>query len=766
MNAKRHSQTSGHAVAQGQTHAFALDLVLTLVLVLFCSVMSARAQISSTGGVVVPVTRADVIAVGSLVEGAYASDTEVRIFMEREGQRLATGMNLDVTADGTYNYPLTPGTLPAGEWVSSVMIHADRASAGGTSHLVGTIVFSVEILGIVIESGTLDAWDPVVGLTALTYPTGAGQRGLEVNDAVWPDPDEIMLNGNTLDLNFLTSIGTDQMRVILAGNARGVTFSIDYQGVTLGTPATWGPGVIDEGDILTVAQPGPSGPNPPVVGPTNPPAVVLEPADLGITSSGAMGLREVDALSFGKDRGGRLFFSVDEFAVGLPYSPPPNVRSEGALPGRHEQAAADAYLFRGPIAPTDTSFTPGNRASIDGDGVAPSGRPGLGLIEPCPPTLYCLPDSGDNLDALALSTRPEDLQGYIYFSLDAAYVDWAEAFSAPPNTGTAVANGVSAADILVRTPGSSSFTVYTTAADLGLQSLLEEDDVDAISVWDRGVRGEYEPGIDRILFSLRRGSASLGTPDCRLGWLITEADVLTPGPCILIPGESLGLDTSRWGIITPYQVPDDLDGMSRTFPHSAPIGNGDEVEVGVGQAAPIPVVENDFPLDGDLVPASLTIVTRPQHGVIEHIDPETGVVTYRHDGSSFLEDLFTYIVFDDRGEFSEETTVFIRVGSMAAEGEPAAAPASTLSCTSPNPFLGRIAFRIQPMQTGHTRVTVFDPAGRQVRILLDEVVAAGTTREFAWDGQDEIGQITAAGIYMVQMKSPAGEEQVRVVKMK
>ncbi|MFC1572206.1 Ig-like domain-containing protein [Candidatus Eisenbacteria bacterium] len=739
-----------------------LSLVFTLVL--SCFAIGAHAQISATSGDVVAVPRSDVIAAGSLVANSYTSDTEIRVFLEKGDYQLTGAMDVDVTADGAYDYPLSAGTLAAGEWVTSVMIHVDRTALFGTSHLTGTIEFSNDVLGVVLEDATLNAWDSVVGLLPVTYPTGATERGLEVDDAAWTDPDGIVLNGRIVDLDLMCSTDTDQMRVILVGASPAVTFSIDFQGPTTGTTATWGPGVIDEGDILTVAVPGPPGPNRPVPGPTDPPAVVLEPADLGINFAGMMGLIEVDALSFGKDRGRRLRFSVDEFAVGLPIGPMPNVRTEGALPGQNEEASADIFTYRGPVAPTDTTFMPGNRAVIDGNGVAPSGRPGLGLIEPNPPTVYALPDTGDNVDAFDQGTRPSHLQDRIYFSLDAEFADWAETFTAPPNVGAAAANGVNAADILVTVAGSGTFSVYASASALGLGTLGEEDDVDGIAIWDDG-DGIYEPNIDRILFSLRRGSGSLYMTDCRLGLPITEADVLTPGPCILIPGESLGLDTSRGGIVSPYQVPDDLNAIDRLPAREAPVGNDDNIAVQGGGQVQIEVLDNDFPLDGQLVPESIEIITEPMYGTIEHIDHETGTITYQHDQRSLTPDSFRYIVFDDRGECTDFVTVYIAVGGSSVEEQDAMGRDPVLSVASPNPFRSRIALRLQPVQAGHARVAVIDPAGRQVRLLMDEMVAAGTSHSLTWDGHDEAGYPAAAGIYILHAQLPDGAEHLRVIKL-
>ena len=113
---------------------------------------------------------------------------------------------------------------------------------------------------------------------------------------------------------------------------RGPTFSIDFQGPTgggigplNGTKDSFASIPIDEGAILTTGIPWP----PPVPNPTSPGPLPAPGVLIGsVPGSGAPygdlnlvpGIKdavEVDALSFGRDGGRKkLFFSVDEFAVG------------------------------------------------------------------------------------------------------------------------------------------------------------------------------------------------------------------------------------------------------------------------------------------------------------------------------------------------------------------------------------------------------------------------------------------------------------------
>ena len=371
-----------------------------------------------------------------------------------------------------------------------------------------------------------------------------------------------------------------------------ITFSIDFQGPSVGGvpgPFTGIPdsffGVpMDEGSLYTVFPPGPPGPNSPVPGPLPPPSLQVSavPAGPGIVPGGLgimpglLGGVELDALSFGNDGLGDFVFSVDEFAVGLPGGAAPNVFSEGAFGSL--EAAADIFRYLGAGVPTPPGMSAGNSAIVDGDGLFPSGLPGLGLIEPNPPTPLSLPDPGDNLDALDMGTSFEELLGPIYFSLDSGFSDALEGM--PANTFTALGNGFLGGDILVQTVRGLPPGVFAPAMALGLDLLgPDTDDLDALALIDRGMIGVFEPMLDLLFYSVRRNSSVIGTLDSLWGIPIEEGDILTlptgPGltPSIFIAAEAMGLATVRSGTAASYGVinpiygqdvwADELDALDR-----------------------------------------------------------------------------------------------------------------------------------------------------------------------------------------------------------
>lgn len=357
-----------------------------------------------------------------------------------------------------------------------------------------------------------------------------------------------------------------------------ITFSIDFQGPT--APDR------DEGAILAPNMPLPIE----VVGSADPNLGTYE-RNLGIIPT-ELGYREVNALSYGRDRG-MLYFSVDEFAVGIPGSPSMrNVFTEGAEGAM--EASADVFRYLGQNAPWPIDVPPsviGNKQVIDGTdlGLQEPNRPTLGSYSPPAGQARQAPDPrdpGDNLDALDIGTTPSDLKGPIYFSLDSGFVDPLETFYVdsepselravdnwtigppPPNTGTAVANGFVGGDVIVNVPDASNPSgtnlLYLAASDLGLDLYgRDTDDLNALVLWtrDNSDPTSFNPDTDRIEFSVRRNSAIIGTPDSRLGLGIEEGDILTlptePGlaPSILIPAEALGLVTVRSGGGTSWGVP-------------------------------------------------------------------------------------------------------------------------------------------------------------------------------------------------------------------
>ncbi|MEZ5975562.1 MAG: hypothetical protein R3F33_06345 [Planctomycetota bacterium] len=357
-----------------------------------------------------------------------------------------------------------------------------------------------------------------------------------------------------------------------SASGQGTLFSVDWQGPSVGTPDSTTLTPITSGDLLTAPGGVPS------LGPLAPPSIFLShgPTGLGLfpacvgVPGGLNCPVDVDALSLGLDDplaptgvfAGHLIFGVDRFAGGV--GPlPPGVTSESPS----GDSATDVFTNVNPIpaAPVPPGPSFWNVGRFDGNGM-PSATgftsPGLGLVEPSFPVPMPA-NPGDNLDAL--DHVPGNWGGgAIYFSLDDAFLDPATGF---PNNASAQAHGFFGGDVLVSFPGGVP-VVYAPMPFLGLGLTTGPDDLDALCLWENG-DGIFQPSqlpydwmngqTDMLLFSVRRGSPIIGSPDSIFGIPIEEGDILTtplvfgglsPFPGIFISAESLGLRTLRSGTAT------------------------------------------------------------------------------------------------------------------------------------------------------------------------------------------------------------------------
>ncbi len=359
-------------------------------------------------------------------------------------------------------------------------------------------------------------------------------------------------------------------------------FSITWRGPSIGLPS--GPNTVTSGDILQPQAPGTA------LGATAPkiflPAAAIDLQGLCDEVPGLSCGQELDALSFGFDtKLGReasateaIHFSVDRHAQGITASfLQQGVWTEALL---HDHGAdVMASNWSGAPDPAAPMAIGHNFISIDGDGVAAAGglgaeRPGSGLAEPNNPATgwpMSLHDRGDELDALDLGTARQDTQGRFYFSVQGGGVDVLDPTGTPPVPDTAKVERISAADVLTGRRG-APHRLYARSGMLGLDP--RHDDIDALIIGENGQAGYQMPPrpfewgdqrYDMVIFSVRRGSAIIGTPDSALGLPITEGDLLTaPGtwggaPAIVATAESLGLRAERGGVSGES---DELDGAT------------------------------------------------------------------------------------------------------------------------------------------------------------------------------------------------------------
>jgi hypothetical protein len=392
-----------------------------------------------------------------------------------------------------------------------------------------------------------------------------------------------------------------------------VLFSIDWQSDTVALPDSFTLAPITDGDVLAAQTLVPQ------IGPLPTPGIVetggtANPQGLGLaTHGGCVGHLpmtpcgiDVDALSHGMDRievplttpglapHGDYGFSVNRWSAGSPLlSFPPNVLSESGCNDDIADVFRTFGLPPGPVPPMNGQHI----GYVDGNGMANCAGtgvyPGLGLFEnPFGTPLH------DNLDAADLDVPDKVFARTTatYFSLDGAIVD---PITLIPGSNSAAANGFAPGDVLLTLPLGTP-TVYASAFQLGLDLpplLPGSDDLDALALWENGIAGYQRSSVpydwttgttDMLLFSVRRGSALIGTADAFFGLPIEPGDILTPtGPLGSVPGiwvaaEALGLNTMR--SVSPVLGSDDVDAFDTLF--DRPPGMNFCAGDGTGNACP------------------------------------------------------------------------------------------------------------------------------------------------------------------------------------
>ena len=102
----------------------------------------------------------------------------------------------------------------------------------------------------------------------------------------------------------------------------------------------------------------------------------------------------------------------------------------------------------------------------------------------------------------------------------------------------------------------------------------------------------------------------------------------------------------------------------------------------------------------------------------------------------------------------------VQTVAVVGESHSSEPPAGTV-VASPNPFAEEVRFAA-PGPGGPSGVTIYDVAGRSVRHLT------GTGGDVVWDGKDDAGQGSAAGIYFARTLAPGGHaaQMIRLVKVR
>jgi len=86
-----------------------------------------------------------------------------------------------------------------------------------------------------------------------------------------------------------------------------------------------------------------------------------------------------------------------------------------------------------------------------------------------------------------------------------------------------------------------------------------------------------------------------------------------------------------------------------------------------------------------------------------------------------------------------------------SSGPGAPAGVTALLANSPNPFLGSTALHFTLERPARASLSIYDVAGRRVRVLLSADLPAGGHR-LQWDGRDDAGRELAGGVYYSRLE--------------
>ena len=189
---------------------------LTMLVCLAIATGPTFASIASTGGAVIEVSPQE-----SVKAGETESDTQIIVFAEQQYTELSSDLAVDIVDAGTYTGPaatLTPGTISAGTFVNSYLLHFDPVT--GKTSLSGSVTFEEPILGLIVLNEepyyTLNNSDDL-GASGTTYPTRFERR----MELIAPNPtnpqDQVIFSADrkTITVTVLTSARwQDQVRII------------------------------------------------------------------------------------------------------------------------------------------------------------------------------------------------------------------------------------------------------------------------------------------------------------------------------------------------------------------------------------------------------------------------------------------------------------------------------------------------------------------------------------------------------------------------
>lgn len=115
------------------------------------------------------------------------------------------------------------------------------------------------------------------------------------------------------------------------------------------------------------------------------------------------------------------------------------------------------------------------------------------------------------------------------------------------------------------------------------------------------------------------------------------------------------------------------------------------------------------------------------------------------------------------------TSIALYISHPTSVSTPSTTPAipatSGLSPNFPNPFNASTQIAYDIATPGLVRLTIYNTLGQPVRTLVDQFQVAGSY-QVRWDARDQQGAALAAGVYLVRLRYPGGEQTRRLLLLK
>ena len=126
-----------------------------------------------------------------------------------------------------------------------------------------------------------------------------------------------------------------------------------------------------------------------------------------------------------------------------------------------------------------------------------------------------------------------------------------------------------------------------------------------------------------------------------------------------------------------------------------------------------------------------------------------------------------YVIQHNRNPFVDHpefvAAIYDSNAVIAAVGEREAARSIRLHPNTPNPFGSRTAIGFDLARRERVSLGIFDVTGRRVRTLANESELAAGSHQLEWNGRDDAGAPTRAGLYFCRLTAGSSSETRRIV---